>query len=525
MTLAPARGARRRAPGWRSAVRRRAIDGPLAATWAMIALWTAVLGWFSVARFRAFGTGRFDLGNMIQAIWSTAHGDFLATTDIAGDQISRLGAHVDPVLIAFAPIFRVWPSPSLLLVLQAAIVALGALPALWLARRWLGEGWIALAGPAVYLLYPPIQWATITEFHAVTLAAPLLMFCVWAAEERRWLPLAVFAVLAALCKEEVGLALVMLGLWLALRGARRAGLVLAAGSAAWVAIAVGVIIPHFNDGRSSAFLARYGDLGSSEGEIVRTILTRPWEAVETIATVGRLEYLGALLLPLLLLPLLAPALAACALPELALNLLADWWPQRSIEFQYVAVPSPFLVAAAILALGRLTGAPGAAAQRGRRPPVAARLGRVLGWPPGPAVAAILALALLASCIRLGPLPWWSDLPLASQSRVNQYQRTAHTRALEDAVALVPAGVPVSAGNHLGAHLSARARVHTFPVIADAEYVLVDRRQPDIGFVPLAGEHERRVRALMGRTDFRLIYDRDGVLVFRRVDGGAPARGA
>jgi uncharacterized membrane protein len=381
-----------------------------------------------------------------------------------------------------------------------------------------------VAGPAAYLLYPPIQWATVTEFHAVTLAAPLLMFCVWAAEERRWVPLTAFAALAALCKEEVGLALVMLGLWLAVRGARRAGLVLAAGSAAWVAIAVGLIIPHFNDGRSSAFLARYGDLGSSEGEIVRTILTRPWEAFETVATVGRLEYLAALLLPLLLLPLLAPALAACALPELALNLLADWWPQRSIEFQYVAVPSPFLVAAAILALGRLTGAPGAA-QGGRRRPVAARLGRLVGWPPAPAAAAVLVLVLIASGIRLGPVPWWSDLPFASQSRVNQYERTAHTGALEDAVALVPAGVPVSAGNHLGAHLSARARIHTFPVIADAEYVLVDRRQPDIGFVPLAAEHERRVQELMRRPDFRLVYDRDGVLVFRRLDRGAPAGGA
>ncbi|MDX6646332.1 MAG: hypothetical protein QOK40_2059 [Miltoncostaeaceae bacterium] len=515
MTIAPLRGERRGAPRWRGAVRTRAIDGPLAATWAMIALWAAALGWLSVARYRAFGTGRFDLGNMVQAIWSTAHGHLLSTTDIAGGQFSRLGAHVDPILAVFAPIFRLWPSPALLLVAQAAIVALGALPAFWLARRWLVEGWIALAGPAAYLLYPPVQWATVTEFHAVTLAAPLLMFCIWAAEERRPFALAAFAALALLCKEEVGLALVGLGLWMAFRGARRAGLALAAGSAAWVAIAVWVIIPHFNGGRPSAFIARYGDLGASEGAIVRTLLTRPWEAVQTVATYGRLSYLLALLLPLLLLPLLAPALAACALPELALNLLADWWPQRSIEFQYVAVPSPFLVAAAILGLARLTGARDARARpRGR--PLGARLGRLLGWPAAGPAAAVLAVALLLAGIRLGPMPWWSGLPLASQSRVHQYERTAHTAALEGAVDLVPAGVPVSAGNHLGSHLSARARILTFPVIAEARYVLVDRRQPDIGFVPQAQEHERRVRALMARPDFRLIYERDGVLVFRRV---------
>jgi uncharacterized membrane protein len=518
VTLAPLRGARRGAPRWRAAVRDRAIDGPLATAWAMMALWAAVFGWLSVARYRAFGTGRFDLGNMVQAIWSTAHGHLLATTDIAGGQFSRLGAHVDPILVAFAPIFRLWPSPGLLLVAQAVIVALGALPAFWLARRWLGEGWIALTGPVVYLLYPPLQWATVTEFHAVTLAAPLLMLCIWAAEERRPVALAVFAALALLCKEEVGLALVVLGLWMAFRGARRTGLTLAAASAAWVAIAVWVIIPHFNGGRQSAFIARYGDLGASEGTIVRTLVTRPWEAVQTVATWGRLSYLLALLLPLLLLPLLGPGLAACAVPELALNLLADWWPQRSIEFQYVAVPSPFLVAAAILGLARLTGsAPGmaGAGSRGRRP-LGARLGRLLGWPAAGPAAAVLAVALLVAGIRLGPMPWWSSLPLASHSRVDQYHRTAHTAALEGAVALVPAGVPVSAGNHIGSHLSARTRILTFPVIAEAQYVLVDRRQPDIGFVPQAQEHDRRVRALMDRPDFRLIYDRDGVLVFRRV---------
>jgi uncharacterized membrane protein len=325
--------------------------------------------------------------------------------------------------------------------------------------------------------------------------------------------LALAAGAALLCKEEVGLALVVLGLWMAFRGARRAGLVLAAVSGAWVAVAIGVVIPHFNGGRPSAFLSRYGDLGSSEGAIVRTVLTRPWDAVQTAATWGRVTYLLAMLLPLLLLSLLAPALAACAVPELALNVLADWWPQRSIEFQYVAVPAPFLVAAAILGLARLTGAQDVGARRRR--PLGARVGRLLRWPPGPAIGAALVVALVASGIRLGPLPWWSSLPLASQSRVNEYHRTAHTAALDAAVALVPAGDPVSAGNHLGAHLSARERILTFPVIADARWVLVDERQPDIGYVPVPAEHARQVSMLRARRDFRLVYDRDGVLVFRR----------
>ncbi|MDX6556906.1 MAG: hypothetical protein QOD86_3101, partial [Miltoncostaeaceae bacterium] len=152
----------------------------------MVGAYAALFAGLSVARHRAFATGRFDLGNMVQAVWSTAHGHFLESTDVHGVQFSRLGAHVDPILALFTPLYMVWSSPESLLVAQAVIVSLGALPAFWLGRRWLGDDRLALAGAAVYLLYSPLQFATLFDFHPATLAAPLLMFCIWAAEEARW---------------------------------------------------------------------------------------------------------------------------------------------------------------------------------------------------------------------------------------------------------------------------------------------------------------------------------------------------
>ena len=49
---------------------------------------------------------------MVQAVWSTAHGHPLQVTNLRGDQVSRLGAHVDPILVVFAPLWWLWPSPS-----------------------------------------------------------------------------------------------------------------------------------------------------------------------------------------------------------------------------------------------------------------------------------------------------------------------------------------------------------------------------------------------------------------------------
>ena len=488
-----------------NALRRR----PEIAVWAMMAVFSAVFAYLAIARQRAFWTGRFDLGNMVQAVWSTAQGRPLETTDVAGDQFVRLGAHVDPILVLFTPLAWTGALPESLLVAQVLIVASGALPAYWLGRRWLGDTRLAVAAAAVYLLYPPLQWTVVTEFHPVTLAAPLLMYCIWAAEERRFMTLTILAVLAALTKEEVGLALAMLGVWMMVRGigGRRYGAFLAAASLAWVAFAVLWVIPHYNAGQGSEFVDRYGSLGADGGDVLTTLLTRPWEAAEVAGSYDRLSYLGALLLPMLLLPLAAPLLLAGALPEVLINILADWFPQYSIEFQYVAVIVPFVVGAAILGLARV--------RRLRRPEP---LVRFLAH-PGRVAAVWVAVVALAGVYQ-GPLPVWQHVPLVgADSRVEQYDVTDHSRVMARATALIPDDVAVSAGNLFGAHLSERTRIYTFPVIGDADWVIVDQRRPYIADRIGPRVHRARVRALRESPEWRLVFAEDGVYVFHRVRGG------
>ncbi|MDX6368706.1 MAG: hypothetical protein QOG93_208, partial [Gaiellaceae bacterium] len=119
---------------------------------AAIAAYAAGFAALSSLRHEAFITGRFDLGNMVQADWSTAHGHPLRMTDLHGEQISRLAAHVDPILVLFTPLWWLWPSPHLLLVVQAVAVALGALPVFWLASKHLASRRAGLGFALAYLL-------------------------------------------------------------------------------------------------------------------------------------------------------------------------------------------------------------------------------------------------------------------------------------------------------------------------------------------------------------------------------------
>jgi len=60
---------------------------------AMVAAAT-ILSILAVQRYRNYYGGRFDLGNMVQAVYNTAHGHFLQVTTATGKQTSRLGSHV-----------------------------------------------------------------------------------------------------------------------------------------------------------------------------------------------------------------------------------------------------------------------------------------------------------------------------------------------------------------------------------------------------------------------------------------------
>jgi uncharacterized membrane protein len=476
--------------------RRAALTpGPRRLLWAAISAYAFGFGALSILRYRSFNAGRFDLGNMTQAVWATAHGHPLAVTSLRGDQVSRLGSHVDPLLAAFAPLWWIWPSPSMLLAAQAVAVALGALPVFWLARKHVGSERAALGFALAYLLYPAVEWLTLSEFHPVALACPLLLAAFWYLDEDRLVPFAVFAGIAALTKEEIPLVIAGMGLWYALSRRRfRAGGAIALLGVVATAISVGLVLPHFNDGASPEFYGRYAAIGGSPRKILETAFTHPGRLLTVAFDWEGIRYLAELLLPFALLFAAAPLVLVAAVPELGLNLLSSTGTQTSIHHQYTAGLIPPLVAASVLGAGRL------ARGDARR---------------GVAVAALAVAVTLGANYRLGAVPLWRSLPGGGSYQASAWHVSAHDRVTERALRLIPDGDVVSATNSLGSHLSARRRFLSFPYVKDARWIAADETQPGYAdrFDPLATA--QGLARLRRDPAWRLVFSEDGVLVFQR----------
>ncbi|MEP6892861.1 MAG: DUF2079 domain-containing protein, partial [Gaiellaceae bacterium] len=434
-------------------------------------------GFAALAEIRhlAFWSGRFDLGNLTQAVWSTSHGRFLEITDLQGRQISRLGAHFDPLVAAFAPLWRIWPDPALLLTIQAIAVAAGAVPVFLLAKKHLASEWMGLAFGVGYLLYPATQWLVVDDFHPVALATPLLLGAFWYLDEDRVVPFAALALAACLTKEQVGFTVAAMGAWYALvKGRRLVGGAIAASGAVISYVAVAVIVPHFAPGTGSPFEGRYAAVGGSFGGMAHTALTDPARIVTAATEARDFRYLLQLLIPLALLPLFGLGASLIALPEIALNVLSDTATQTSINFHYTAVAIPGVVIGAVFGAARLIGL---------RPEVA------------PVVVRGLVGIGVVTAVALGPIPLWHHLPFGQDQTAYQYRITGRDHTAEHAITLLPRAATVSTSNTIGAHLSDRRRVLSFPLLREARWIVVDTLRMSYGDDNLA--HRRGLQALRG----------------------------
>ena len=457
-----------------------------------MAAYAAGFASLSVLRHRAYATGRYDLGNMVQTVWNTAHGHFLQMTSGDGRQISRLAAHFDPILSAFAPLWWIWPSPEMLLVVQAVLVSLGALPVFWLANKHLRSERAALGFALVYLLYPATQWLTLNEFHPVALATPFLLFAFWYLDEDRLVPFAIFAVLAMTTKEEIGFVVAGIGIWYAIRRRTRTGTIIAVAGVLVSTLAIAVVIPHYNAGADSAFYGRYDAIGGSAGGIAKTAVTHPWRILEQAFQGRDVHYLFHLLLPLGFLFLLSPVVLIAALPELALNVLSATSTQTSIHFHYTAGTIAPLVAATVLGAALLA----------RR------------FPAGRVAALAVLVALLASW-KIGGIPLWGAVPGGEDYQRNDWRVTAHDHIAAQAVSLVPKQAVVTSTNVLGAHLSDRRRVLSLPKLADATWAVADETRSSYADRSAPLPAAAALVRLRQSPDWRLVFSRDGVLVFHK----------
>jgi len=340
------------------AEKRQKFDLPLGIQIGAIVLYIVVFSASSLARYNTFHASTFDLGIMAQVTWNISHGRWFETslgrsadTELVG---SYLGNHVRPLLLCLALLYRLWPDPRLLLVLQSTALGLAAWPLYVIARDSVSDSRMALVVVCCYLAYPALGFLNMVDFHSVALTVPLLFVAYWALSKERLLLFWVCVVLALFAKEEM---VVPIGTWGAVlflqRERRRLGGLLMAVAGLWALFCFGFVIPYFNAGRPYRFFELWSHLpglsalSAGQEGTARSISAMSPEAVAL--------FLIHLALPLGFLPLFGYRSLLVSLPALAYLLLAKWPAAHSVGYQYPAVLIPWFFLAVVEGLRRVQG--------------------------------------------------------------------------------------------------------------------------------------------------------------------------
>jgi uncharacterized membrane protein len=394
---------------------------------------------YSIRRHERLGSTGWDLGIFTQAV--KAYGHFEAPlVPLEGTDVNLLGDHFQPWIALVGPVYRVFPSPVTLLVVQALLFALAAVPIVRLAAVRLGM----VTGVLIAITYG-LAWgiaqALAFDFHEIALAVPLLAFSLVAVVEERWRAALLYAMPLVFCKEDLGVTVVVIAAVVAVRFGRpsyRWAAATALWGAVWTVIATKVIIPAMGSGDYS-YEAKFAE---SPGEGVRGFIIGVSQGDARAST-------AFLLLVITVFLALRSPLVLVAVPTLAWRFLSVNHLYWGFGFHYNATLMPIMIVAMLDALIRL---------RGRTMSQRTEVG--------------VAAAAAAVAVVLG----WAG-PLDRLSERDFYEPADQAQAVEKFNAMIPDGQSVATTNNLAPQLVADHEVTLFPKQkrdrSTAQWIVVD----------------------------------------------------
>jgi len=459
----------------------------------MVGVAWAAFTWALLSAHRSYHSNAFDLGFFDQIIWNTSRGRWFQTNFV---DYNFLGQHVEPVLLLYAAAYRVLPGVELLLVSQATVVALAAVPLFLAARRLLASATAAVLVAAAYLLSSHVHGAVLFDFHpeVMGIAGVFGALALIVSGRPGWalLPLAAIFLL----KEDAALVAVGFAIVFWLFGHRRHALAVVIASILYLIVVAGIVMPALRGGPGD-LQDRYGYLGADAGEIIAGAVRGPDVVVGHLVAGPQIRATTYLLATQAFLPLLNPA-ALGAAPLLAANLLSTHPAQHDLTLQYPVLIYALLFASAVLTIRWLAHSPALMPLRRRL-----QLTRA-------STAIVLAVVLLAT----EAAGWMFGSPLGPRRfDAERYQRTSHHVVVDRVLAAVPPEAPVSAQSGLLPHLSQRREVWEFPRLENAAFVVVDRtawrssQSRDTGY--------DRVLDSLPSLGFCVLLHEDGVTLYAR----------
>lgn len=277
----------------------------------------------AITKYNSLHSTYYDLGIFL----------FHFTNYSSGQEWRLFSGHSQTLILIWSWIYQLLPpywAPEIILSAQAALLAW---PVIWLKRHY---GFVVAIA---YMLYFPLWYNALFDFHLDHLAVPLLFGFFFLIQKENILGAVTLALLLALVKEPYALQTSFCGLYLILfKKHPWAGITLVTAGLSWFFVSSHYLIPFFSLGTTGGLESpAFSWLGNGVLEKIWFILSKPHIILgEIISDSGKIRYLFYIFGALAFIPLLRPAILIVALPVIAISLLSRADNFSGLAFHYTA---------------------------------------------------------------------------------------------------------------------------------------------------------------------------------------------
>lgn len=452
--------------------------------------------------------------------------------------MNYLSVHFVPLIYILAMPFKVWPFAETIIVLNILLMISAAIPMYKLALTCQGDKRFALFMIVLLFWYPTFQYLVLYEFEMLRFSIPIILWMLYFWEKKKMACYYLFVLLAVLVREEVGLTIMMFGLYLLLiEKQRKTGLITALTGATAFIVITQIFMPALRDGTYQHIaMGSFSTLGNSIADIIKTIITNPIFALKTIFEpnsnlVVKFANLFMFFIPLLFIPLLAPALLIPILGNVGIGFLSGSLTHISYMLFYVSTIVPFILYAFIKGWPKFL----KILPKAFRKKPSAKEGIDVS---SGAMVTVLS-GLLVTNIFFSPSPislqfWSKDLrpaPFETQNHhYSAYIVTDHHRKVEEFVDMIPDSVIVAAPSFLAPRLfkkkgvvdlnqreSSIAKLDNTDNRHRVDYVLVDKASDNLDKWRFSYTTRKTFEYLeKNSANWKLAKADDGYFLYKRI---------
>jgi len=288
------------------------------------------------------GTPAFDLAIPDQGIWlmSNFKSPFMTVRGL-----HLFGDHTPYIYIFFVPLYWMFDSINILLVMQTTFIAIGAVGIYLIAEKTIKGKYSPLLCSIVYLLHPATNFLNMDLLFSDVFAVPLLIFAYYFLITQRYKLATAASILAMMCKEDVAITIIALAAYAYTTKNKRFGLMLGTAAIIFFVVNMFVLLPYFNGFGYFRNLYGYnalGKLGPTPLDSIKTIQKNPSILSDILNTDDNKNYMMNMFGPMMFLPLFCLS-AMLFIPQLLINLMSGYYYTHFVTYHYTAYILPTMM--------------------------------------------------------------------------------------------------------------------------------------------------------------------------------------